>query len=473
MEMAAWRPIVGRRTVAGLRAAVLGGGLVALLTGTPAVLGRGVAAPASAVAPQQLHVSGTTLRDGLGRQVILRGIAVINKDPPYLPPVGPADFARIRSWGMNSIRLGILWAGIMPSPGVIDTSYVSQIATLVDEAAQTGLYVVLDMHQDLWGAAYGGDGAPAWTDPTAPYCPYVNWEAETGQWAANYFSPAVGCAFYDFWTEPGLQAYYVQAWQAVAAAVAGQPMVAGFDFMNEPFSGPIPPGAFETEYLYPAEFSWLAAIRTVDPGAIGFVEPPNTKNADLPTVPATWVPPGVVYAPHLYGLWGDDQPTTDTLRPLAAENFDYSRAEAAAMAVPLWLGEFDGSSTDPGESAYVTSVYDMADQAMAGASWWAYDSSVLGANGANGPLVDAVARPYPWAVTGTLESISYNTTTHVLTVAWDQDTDGTSVFSTPAEAYPEGVSVGGATSWSYDPTTATVTVTAGPGSHQVEIAPAA
>ena len=56
-------------------------------------------------------------------------------------------------------------------------------------------------------------------------------------------NPALQRAFDNFWAEPPgpdgvpLQEHYATALRAVAAAVADEPLVLGYDLMNEPWPG--------------------------------------------------------------------------------------------------------------------------------------------------------------------------------------------------------------------------------------------
>jgi len=60
-----------------------------------------------------LSVQGGRFVDGEGRQVLLHGLSVISKSKVenYQSWQGPQDFAAMRDWGMNCIRLGIIWDG--------------------------------------------------------------------------------------------------------------------------------------------------------------------------------------------------------------------------------------------------------------------------------------------------------------------------------------------------------------------------
>jgi len=63
--------------------------------------------------------------DPQGRQVILHGINLVNKDPKagYLGPADLKTFASFRRWGLNCVRLGVIWDGLEPEPGVFNETY--------------------------------------------------------------------------------------------------------------------------------------------------------------------------------------------------------------------------------------------------------------------------------------------------------------------------------------------------------------
>jgi hypothetical protein len=115
-------------------------------------------------------VEGTVLVDEQGRQVLLRGINVSggnkHRDPDtgtFFPGwLGEDDWARLAEWGFNSVRLVLQWEGLEPSRGDYDEAYLEAVSSQVEAAGEAGLLVILDMHQDLWGPRYGGDGAPDW-----------------------------------------------------------------------------------------------------------------------------------------------------------------------------------------------------------------------------------------------------------------------------------------------------------------------
>ncbi|MBZ5563404.1 MAG: glycoside hydrolase family 5 protein, partial [Acidobacteriia bacterium] len=185
-------------------------------------------------------VSGRRFLDGRGRPLLLHGINVANKarDQGYVGDLTPNDFAAIRGWGMNCIRLAIFWDGLEPEPGRIDEVYLERIAERVEWAKAQGLYVLLDMHQDLYSVKFS-DGAPAWAtlDDGKPHTTGAVWSD------AYYSSPAVQTALDHFWANSpapdgvGLQDHYARVWRRVAERFRAEPTVIGYDLMNEPFPG--------------------------------------------------------------------------------------------------------------------------------------------------------------------------------------------------------------------------------------------
>ncbi len=194
-----------------------------------------------------ISVSGTKFIDSFGRQVIFHGINRVNKDPKmnYSDPDSADFFTMLNRSGFNCIRLGIIWDGVEPQPGQYDEKYLDKLEKQVEWATENGLYVLLDMHQDLFGVSFGegttslGDGAPVWATLTENQ-PHVRGEV----WSDSYFlSPAVQKAFDNFWANTpvsdgiGVQDHYARMWQHVARRFAHNKGVIGYDIMNEPFNG--------------------------------------------------------------------------------------------------------------------------------------------------------------------------------------------------------------------------------------------
>lgn len=180
------------------------------------------------------------LTDASGRTVILNGLNHVNKNKSdgYLNVNDEELFKKFKSWGFNCIRYGIIWDGLEPEPGKINEAYLKEIDKRVKWAEENGIWLMLDMHQDLYGQAFS-DGAPAWATLTndAPHYKGNIWSE------AYLISPAVQNAFDNFWKNTpatdgiGIQDHYINAWKVVADRYKNAPSVLGFDIMNEPFPG--------------------------------------------------------------------------------------------------------------------------------------------------------------------------------------------------------------------------------------------
>ncbi len=180
--------------------------------------------------------------DSEGREIILHGVNIEDKskDHNYLSWHRSEEFAKMHNWGFNCIRLVIIWDGIEPKPGVYNEQYLDGIDKRIQWAKENGIYVILDMHQDLYSSKFGGDGAPLWAvlDDGKPHV------YDSSLWSMAYFtSPAIHSAFDNFWANKpvsdglGVQDHFAKAWQHIAKRYADEPTVVGYDLFNEPFPG--------------------------------------------------------------------------------------------------------------------------------------------------------------------------------------------------------------------------------------------
>lgn len=240
-----------------------------------------VAAPAAAIEP--LRVNDGKLLDTRGRQVILHGVNVVYKVPPYHPneehgetsSFNERDVLRVKRWGFNVIRLGVQWAGLEPERGKLNRAYFREIRRLVRLAARHGIYSQVDNHQDGWGEKYGGNGAPKWAtyDDGQPWVPGLGHPAEYG-------NPAVGRAFTSFWQDrEQIQTRYIASFSALAKMLRKEPGVLGYDTFNEPSCEytrdpcefPPPPHA-AGELLHPFYNRIIPALQAAHPTAAVFYE---------------------------------------------------------------------------------------------------------------------------------------------------------------------------------------------------------
>ena len=283
-----------------------------------------------------IGMNGNRFTDAKGRQVILRGVNLGGDCKVPYPGGGtdkPSDFSdhrevsfigrpfpleeadvhlgRITGWGFNTLRLLVTWEAVEHAgPGLYDTAYLDYVAAVARKAADHGLVLFIDFHQDVWSRMSGGDGAPGWIFEAVGLdfnrfdaagaalvmqhrYDYDSPEARQEDrypmmsWASNYRLPVNGIMWTAFfagalltpdWKIGGvnvqdfLQGHYIGAMVALAERLKDLDNVIGFDSLNEPGLGwvgesmsehRITPGVGNPTPLRPGP-SWtpLEALRT-------------------------------------------------------------------------------------------------------------------------------------------------------------------------------------------------------------------
>ncbi|HEX8856935.1 MAG TPA: cellulase family glycosylhydrolase, partial [Thermoleophilaceae bacterium] len=273
------------------------------------------AAGAAAAAPLAIK-DGRIVDRATGATVVLRGVNVVYKPAPYLPhgssertSFDRQDVRRLRSWGFNAIRLGVTWKALMPTRGHVSRTYIAQVAKLARVAERGGLYVLIDMHQDLWSEQFQGNGAPAWATITDG----LPFKKRKNPFPLNYLQPPVGRAFTSFFeNRDGIRTLYVRAYAALARKLRGDTGVVGFDVMNEPICEvakapcglPVPPEA-AGKWLQPFYDELIPALKTAAPRRAAFYEDAVSVNAGFPFLLGyppnkAWPFPGEALSFHVY-----------------------------------------------------------------------------------------------------------------------------------------------------------------------------
>lgn len=370
----------------------------------------------------------SAIRDPEGRTVILHGanLAGAHKSPPYFGFHLPADYQRLRdSWGMNAIRFLVVWAAIEPQKGVYDSAYLDSVAMRIKWAEDAGLLVVIDMHQDLYGEGFNGDGAPRWTCDEARYAAFK----PRDPWFLSYLDPNMGACYDAFWTSDELQSHYVEAWRRLAERLKDSPAILGFDPMNEPYWGTYPISAFELDRLEPFYVKVVHAVRGEAKGWLAFLEPSSSRNQGFSTGLEPFPFSDVVYSPHSYDSVAEGGGGFDpaTRRGPYVGNIVKLAGEAQALGAALWIGEFGGMTGTPGIVPYMSAQYDGDGMTAASSMYWAYDRNdggygMVKADGSEKPDLDGVlARPYPARIAGDLVSYAFDPATLTFTVKLHPD----------------------------------------------------
>ena len=331
-----------------------------------------------------------------GNFVLLRGVddnALVQypSDYPEAPPVSAADMAEMAALGFNFLRLPVSWSEIMPSPGSLNQSYLAKVSQVVHWAAQYGIGVLVDMHQDNYSATLCSrrecDGAPSWAvvDGNASCTP------------SAFLTPCVYEAFRNFWANVSvdgkpLQQWYLQAAISVAKSAGASSQtsnVVGIELMNEP--NPTGPGVFEQQSLYPFYKYMIKGLRNAGIAVPLWFEPSaarNFTNNALPEAARFSIDPNLVYAVHMYtGVFSPPFSSNVPFSDLQS-SYSYAKKEANVFGTPWMVDEF-GSNPTPAWNKWLTEQILLQNNYGVGSGFWLwkqrsgywYDWSLVNLNG--------------------------------------------------------------------------------------------
>ncbi|MFG1793370.1 cellulase family glycosylhydrolase [Nocardia sp. NPDC049149] len=405
----------GRRWLAGVAVLAFGWSLV-------------VAPPAQSApvegAISRIQAAGRYLVDASGRTVLLHGVNNVDKDAPYLEPgdgftVTDKDAALLAGHGFNTVRLGVNFAGLMPTRGVLDTAYLDRIVRTVDTLAAQGIYTLLDHHQDGLSKIWGGNGFPEWSLRSRPGA----LEPNPG-FPLYYLMPSMNRGWDEVWDNSnGVLNYLGDALAALAAKVKGRAGVLGIELMNEPWPGSsflscFPNGCPRFDAKYQAAMQKLTdAVRARNADIPVFWEPNVTWNETMPTNLGKNPPitsPDIVFAPHDYcipsqlaiylGLPEELRGVCPVQQDKTWGNID---AFTRRTGIPTLITEFGD-----GDATVLRNTLARADERFIGWQYWHYASSF----GPNGPKPDPflgiigrdLVRTYPRATAGTPDRMFFD-----------------------------------------------------------------
>ena len=330
-----------------------------------------------------LSASGTSIVDGAGNAVLLRGANFFGYEYGLWNTHTEGDYQRMASWGFNVVRLPIAWNFIEPQPTNYDEGYFSNYVDRdIAWAQKYGLYIILDMHSYGWSPYFtyidpwGTAGLPSWAVSGYPNTDEGQEQAKADFWnnlAANGTLPSA--------TNPSMQDRFTQVWKYVAGRYAGQTIIAGYDLLNEPtcFSSKgkhlCDIGTFRSETL-PGFYAKVAdAIRAVDQNHMLLYEP-DWGDQPIDAVRR----PNMVYAPHypsssktsLYSYDGDKSLLTQAVK--AISQF------AAAANQPVFIGEWGICEEALNATQYVRDTGEVMHTYGFSSAWWTYGRSSFGMN---------------------------------------------------------------------------------------------
>lgn len=445
---------------------------------------------------EKILTDGRRFIDEYGRERIFSGMNICDKhhfgtgktDYAYSPDEFPFD--RFTELGFNIIRLGFTWSVIEPQPRVYNNKFLKSVERFLDKCAERGIYVYLDMHQDLYSHYCYGDGAPRWATLTDQYVPFK----PKLVWAEPYFfGKACHRAFDNFWNNKavngvGLLDYFADAWKHIAKRLGNHPVIFGFDVLNEPFPGSsgmkvsqkvvgqvtrvtlldkrikksklikdalgkekpraldqygadimnaLIPGPvkeiykFDTEKYMPFLNKTATAIREATDNGIIFIENCYFSNIGIPcsNSPVTVngeQEPKQCFTPHAYDIMVDTPAYKYANNSRVGFIFDQHRKTQERLGIPVLVGEWGGNAEGTEWFPHVEFLLRKFDSYKWSNTYWCYVDGLL-----ERELMSVLSRPYPKAVTGLIDSYIYDKDAKTFTLKYTQD----KVYDAPTVIY--------------------------------------
>ena len=411
---------------------------------------------------ERIIVKGTKFVTESGREVLLQGINFVckEKEMGYLWPEHDKLFAWFAECGFNLIRLGIFWDAVEPQPGKYDDAYLEKIRKVILEAEKNRLYVLVDMHQDLWSVLYG-DGAPEWatiTDGAAH-------PSDCAMWFDAYLrSDAIINAAEHFWNNDkaedgiGLIDHYADMWGYIAEKLAGCENIIGYEPMNEPFMGSLARNTFgmaaaKTREKYPEfDFTTMQGVTPESQAYMSrivgdaFVE--FDKNTLMPFYQRMYdvlrtrttaalatggniycsanFPSGIgrvsgadgeesrqIYAPHGYDSVVDSDRYENFSRENVENLFAMKREEQERLGLPVIVGEWGAFPSKDFTDKLIDHMNGILEKYLWSSAYWQYLPGME-----KDSNYDALKRAYPARIDGELRSYHYDRSKQEFSVTW-------------------------------------------------------
>ena len=296
-----------------------------------------LAAPALAAAHDKIWVDNKerVLRDAQGRHTIFHGVNVVYKVAPYIPitdhfdsqdSLSDQDIDNMVKWGMNHVRLGVMWEAVERSRGVYDQDYLKKIDELITRLGEKGIYTLVDAHQDVLTRMICGEGMPEFyakeVVDAGTYCvdkhldiflkpllqkggfckPIKDYNYKTDSNGDPLISECQSTAFFNYYSSPesltlfrafyhndhGLADKYVAYWAEVANSLSSNKWVMGFDPFNEPLPAwtslanlihTVMPGNFDKDDLAPLYARINGKLQSASKDNIMYFEPGQVPDA--------------------------------------------------------------------------------------------------------------------------------------------------------------------------------------------------
>ena len=392
----------------------------------------------------KIKLKNSRFVDNYGRVKLFHGGNYVNKVFPWYPQnlLNDTELDNLKLWGFNAVRLGVMWTGLRPDINTVNTTYLNIILEIIDKLSQRGIYVIIDMHQDMMSTKFAAyDGVPRWLVDMMPNSqfPYPWPFKKDNLGFSAYLTDACGYAFQNLYSNVNkFQDYFSEFWGIVSNSMSNITSVLGYEFINEPWAGDIflsptllIPGIAGRYNLLPLYDNVYKTIRKYDNDTLVFYEPVTWGIIFNGTFAGTGFnrapasdPDRTVLSWHYYcwllqfnanPLKNDTYPVFDRIvcddiqRDLS---FKTVQTERKIIGGGTFLTEFgvcafgmDNGTIDTTECKY---ILDAADEYFMPWTYW--DSNFYSNGDVNYPIISIFSRVYPQSTSGTPTSLFYNST---------------------------------------------------------------
>ena len=292
-----------------------------------------------------------------------------SKVPDFMPIDDPALLDPLQEWGMNVIRLLFTWEAYEPTPGEYNQEYLDYYSRVIDWAAQRGIYIIVDIHQDSFSRFSNngcGEGFPEWAiGPDIPHDTPDGTEEGCKNWGVTMiFDLKMHLTWHHFWRDTYCaRTAYLDMIESIAARFSDKPNVIGIDLMNEPWG-------IANEEILPLYEDAEVLVRSHSPTWIIFVSTHALTSAGMPTYMEKPSFNNFAYSPHFY------DPLTFAFNIYLGWSLDAPfimlKDKAIEWNAPLFLGEFGATGTCLAGLSYVDEVYKELDKVFASGVQWSY-----------------------------------------------------------------------------------------------------
>jgi endoglycosylceramidase len=409
----------------------------------------------SLTSASKIRTEGVWYRDELNRTRLFHGVNYVTKSGNHLPTITKAEVTKLKTLGANVVRLGVMIDGLFPTSATPDPTYLPAIKNIVDMLWKSGIYSVLDLHQDVLSDKFCGEGIPPWmmnvsdlhalsfplpaafsniskADPaTGSYLPTPDCTSrgllKFIGWSQFYMTDANGKAWQKIFHNESLVGHMIDIhWRMVAKYFNGHPGILAYEMMNEPWVGDhvadplllLESGRAELKNVGSYMQRIHDVIREVDDQTMTLYAPAEVNNRFQRHVgyKAGFLP-GSPMAFHVYCITGTDGPgpVTPITKDICHFNDGFQlrnrRDDLKRLNAPGFVTEFgavDDVLTGREEMRFVLEHIDGQGTGMP-LSWIMWDHNLVDKSSDLYRL--ELARSYPTAVAGVIVDFSFNVTT--------------------------------------------------------------